>query len=86
MFFLKRPVNISAVNKIPPKFSSDLHGSRSFNLIGIEFSNNPIVNQIKDIHATLEDNVNMVSISKIRDYLNEELAQIDECVKTIMVD
>ena len=24
--------------------------------------------------------------SKIRDYLNEELAQIDECVKTIMVD
>ena len=60
------------IHEIPPGFASDIQGSHSFNLVGIEFSNHPIIRQLKDIHATLEDNVNMGSISKIRDYLKQE--------------
>jgi hypothetical protein len=60
------------IGSIPPKFTSAVEGSRSFNLLGIEFSNHPIIQQIRDIHATLEDNVNMESLKKIRDYLKEE--------------
>ena len=60
------------VGGIPPRFATDLEGARSFNLIGIEFSNHPPLQQTKNIHAKLEDNVNLGALKKVRDYLKQE--------------